>query len=618
MSTPVRTSLRLYEKQRNAQASKPATLNNKRQSSDATTSKASPSKRRKTLNAPEADGSEEPRVARPDGRVKGRRGHLQLMTEMPMDVLFEILSSLEPIDLLHLSWASKALHSIVMGKSARYLWERAFEALCASPHPPPQCPSDITLAQYTKLLFDKRCMECNSPHGSHVIWPHRLRVCANCLEGSRFTVLTSPYRYWMVIPMIRTFVHGRYQTFVLASEFDEIKAKMDTMNPNGAELREFTKQRGEWVTTRRQDEWKFSQWQREQKRDRKNELEDIRIKRRAVIVDKLCELGWRDEIERLTGHQLWTLPGMRIAKPLTDKAWETLCPELIDHLEAVKALRFERERQDRITRRCELLAQKIAAWVPKQSQLDALPQILDFAISEPFKSFILSESDEEPVFITDDTEFLSATNTFLEEWNGSRDQFLISLFPASNKGSRANAKGKDKAVDGSYVLNLATTFFQCPACVEPISYPRALAHECLRSSCTQSNRRDDDPEDLAVLSAGISYCRPWLCDAKDLIFDQEASDVAKMIVLECGGNPAETTAQQMDEMNPRLECLRCTEPKKGRSVMKWRMAVSVIFHPRPRPETDNFRIDCPRAREAREQDAIYILPEREEENQSTL
>lgn len=35
---------------------------------------------------------------------------------------------------------------------------QAFETLYASPHAPPPCPSDLNLAQYTKLLFDKRCM----------------------------------------------------------------------------------------------------------------------------------------------------------------------------------------------------------------------------------------------------------------------------------------------------------------------------------------------------------------------------------------------------------------------------------------------------------------------------
>ncbi|KAF5358484.1 hypothetical protein D9756_001346 [Leucocoprinus leucothites] len=573
MDIPPRYSLRLRKKQRDVSpqvVTALATQTKKQQTSHTSESKPSPSKRRKISQETGVHIEQGPVILRPDGRVKGRRGHLQFMTEMPMDVLYEILISLDPIDLLHLSWASKALHSIVMGKPSRHIWEAAFKDLYTSPHPPPPCPSDLNPAQYARLLFDKRCMECNSPHGSHVVWPHRLRVCANCLEGDRFTALTSPYRFWSVVPIMRTFVHGRYQTFVLASEFNELKAKMDSMNSNSEEYRTFMKERGKWVSARRQDEWKFAQWQREQKRGRKNELEEMRIKRRDLIVHKLTELGWGAELELLNEHQLWTFPGMRVAKPLTDRAWEALCPELIDHLEAVQALRLEQEKQDRVARRGDDLAQKIVTWSMDKSQLDALPQVLDFALSEPFKSMLLNEADEE--LKLNDLELFGEFDRFLENWNGLRDQFLISLTPFSSQASESDAKGKGKAKASPTVLDLATTFFQCPGCTEPISYPRVLAHECLHTFSVQSNRRDADPEHLAMLSNGSHY-RPWLCDAQDLIFDQEASSIAKMVVKECGENPDEATAERMDELDCRLECLRCAEPKKGRLVMKWRMAI---------------------------------------------
>lgn len=46
-----------------------------------------------------------------------------LMTEMPLDTLLEIFDQLEPLDLLHLSWSSKSLNAIIMGKAARFLWD---------------------------------------------------------------------------------------------------------------------------------------------------------------------------------------------------------------------------------------------------------------------------------------------------------------------------------------------------------------------------------------------------------------------------------------------------------------------------------------------------------------
>jgi hypothetical protein len=177
MDTPIfRSSARLREKLQDTTQLPKHTIRSQKQPAPAQSSPASASgsellKRRKISDEPKLKN---PKIFRHDGRVKGRRGLLKFMTEIPMDVLYEILNALEPIDLLYLSWANKALHSIVMGKSARYIWERVrlalipsgphltifqgFEALYTSAHPPPPCPSDLNLAQYTRLLFEKRCM----------------------------------------------------------------------------------------------------------------------------------------------------------------------------------------------------------------------------------------------------------------------------------------------------------------------------------------------------------------------------------------------------------------------------------------------------------------------------
>ena len=55
-------------------------------------------------------------------KIKGRRGALKTMTEMPVDILVEIFSQLQPMDLLHVSRATKDLRAIVLGPHAKYLW----------------------------------------------------------------------------------------------------------------------------------------------------------------------------------------------------------------------------------------------------------------------------------------------------------------------------------------------------------------------------------------------------------------------------------------------------------------------------------------------------------------
>jgi hypothetical protein len=57
-------------------------------------------------------------------RVKGRRGKLRNTTKMPLDVLYEVFGQLEPVDLLHLSQATKNLRAILLASTATFLWTR--------------------------------------------------------------------------------------------------------------------------------------------------------------------------------------------------------------------------------------------------------------------------------------------------------------------------------------------------------------------------------------------------------------------------------------------------------------------------------------------------------------
>jgi len=56
-------------------------------------------------------------------RVRGRRGQLKIMTEMPTDILLEIFSRLQPLDLLHIAHATKALRALVTGGNTAYIWK---------------------------------------------------------------------------------------------------------------------------------------------------------------------------------------------------------------------------------------------------------------------------------------------------------------------------------------------------------------------------------------------------------------------------------------------------------------------------------------------------------------
>lgn len=71
-------------------------------------------------------------------------------------------------------------------------------------------------------------------------------------------------------------------------------------------------------------------------------------------------------------------------------------------------------------------------------------------------------------------------------------------------------------------------------------------------------------------------------EGNDQIFvDEEATNFAKTIVEACGEDPNTTTFTRMEELDARLECLRCTAKSKAKTrnrlVMNWTTAVSFLL-----------------------------------------
>ena len=94
---------------------------------------------------------------------------------MPLDVFFEvsrsqasatscaltngctpkIASHLMPIDIFHLSHVSKQMRTMLLSRTARFVWEAARENV----DPPlPECPEDMSEPMYAYLVFGKYCL----------------------------------------------------------------------------------------------------------------------------------------------------------------------------------------------------------------------------------------------------------------------------------------------------------------------------------------------------------------------------------------------------------------------------------------------------------------------------
>jgi F-box domain len=115
---PLRTSARLKERIEDQPPAHPCNT-----TLQIVTSTSFPRKKHKSDAAPNTDSAQPGKYDRIKGKKKGR---LVFMTEMPIDILFEIFAQLEPVDLLHLSRASKDLRNILITSNANFLWKLVY------------------------------------------------------------------------------------------------------------------------------------------------------------------------------------------------------------------------------------------------------------------------------------------------------------------------------------------------------------------------------------------------------------------------------------------------------------------------------------------------------------
>ena len=122
-----RSSARLQQK--GAEASK-KTSSKKSTSSKPTATKAKVTNTRKKqkVQGSNNDASKSKAAAsKPNpawSKVRGKRGQLQMVVEMPFDILLEIFKYLLPADLLSLTFANKALRGLLLDRTvALPLWK---------------------------------------------------------------------------------------------------------------------------------------------------------------------------------------------------------------------------------------------------------------------------------------------------------------------------------------------------------------------------------------------------------------------------------------------------------------------------------------------------------------
>ncbi|KAH8806863.1 hypothetical protein DL96DRAFT_1629958 [Flagelloscypha sp. PMI_526] len=515
-----------------------------------------PRKRRKTTHRSSLGGNQLAKDENFDPKwrhTKGRRGLLKrLAMEAPLDIMFEVFSHCEPPDLLALSRSSKDIRALLLNRAfpgTEALWASAREAIPNIP----EKPDEISEPEFAALLFDKHCMECDSPKVSN--FAYRKRLCRSCFEhltvrdghgarqfildqGKVVTILDGSDRIDLssIIPRYSIYKGYRHHNVYFTQELQNIVNEYNVLPEDGKEA---------WVTLQKDATARKNKARSDhsmalgENKARSGELQNLKQERYSQIVARLEALGYKNEIkgmDRPTRLQLRNHKHVDKSQLLTDRIWGNIRSELVDFMDVVRISQNHRRSIEHTRFRLQILIKardryKLTAGpnllVPPVSELATMPQFLDIIGKD-----ILENKISEDAF---DTLFGDEFPSVCDEW---LQQHLRSLLASPEE----NCLSQDR-------LHLATTHIACSCCTSRMRYPTALFHVCttiighpLPTSPTLLPPKD------RVLHA--LYARPHSLKL-------EVSPAAELGIRLCGLDPSTTTYEDMMQLNPLFECEVC-------------------------------------------------------------
>ncbi|KAG6850404.1 hypothetical protein H0H93_013629 [Arthromyces matolae] len=295
--------------------------------------------------------------------------------------------------------------------------------------------------------------------------------------------------------------------------------------------------------------------------NRSNELDTFRTQRYEAIKEKLVDLGWKMEIERLA-KEFWHDEPVKLVnhklvkqpKPLTERIWTNIKDTLIQFMVDYKARRLVREYKLMIRKRGIVLAKVMEEYAASQPLHDIFPPMPDIASLLAFREIIEDTPAEEEVTQDHFQGPMADYPMIAMEWRKSKDELLVKLI-----NDHPDTTGNATLV----TLRYAKTFFHCNNCGEPISYPRILVHRCN----TKIGRFSTVDPDLDKYFEYLEE-RPWNHQGRVIKYDHLFSKRAEDILGDCELDLTIRNSE-LTEKDLRFECQLCESPNEGRWIMNW-------------------------------------------------
>lgn len=453
-----------------------------------------------------------------------------------------------------------------MHRSSISVWK---VALSRDPLPPK--PADLNEPQYINLAFSEHCHDCLAS-GKHIIlWTFRTRLCPNCLTKDFVYSHTLnqfgpcvPIRHLSMNPGILrndqtnyTYIFSREEVRALANDLELAETPVTHLIPAlGPQVDDVLQQRVNVNEPTRQ----FAELCRYAEALRVERIrlaeEAARAKRTQQIFERLYDLGYKDEVAYLEddGKILSNHSLLKTHKGLTEYAWGSMLPTILNLLEDARGKVLKRKRRSIYKTRLNIVSDLVKTHAAENPDKIA-PSTADVCVVPKIKAILENINVELYNYEEDFADIKAELPKISREWRRSKGMYLLSLMPG-NKHDISR-------------LSLATTFFQCHECTEPISYPRVLAHKCM-TALRHGYRNQSN--DMVLLCKGLQ-AEPWNFNRNGVKCYELAGGCAVDIVRASGLRAEKATVEDMERADVWLECMNCRVPERGSVVFQWRQAI---------------------------------------------
>ncbi|KAI9056904.1 hypothetical protein FKP32DRAFT_1682052 [Trametes sanguinea] len=280
-------------------------------------------------------------------------GKLARVLNVPLDVFYEIMSHLHPVDLLQLARTSKELREHLLSRNSRHLWIAARRNV----EPPlPDCPHDLSEPHLAHLVFERTCDACGVGRSVNVDYAVAVRLCRACwdenvlkgralanacgmanLQGS-IEILSLLPKAGGKLPNASSLANGVIEQTaknafylpefkVVVQQYQQLLLDDDDENA----LKNFVDERKASTLRRLNFQLMMESWEQRASKIQRSARHEVMAERRAAIMEKLGELGYSSsEIPELRYDIRVILDQPR---KLTPRIWCNIKPTLVDKLE---------------------------------------------------------------------------------------------------------------------------------------------------------------------------------------------------------------------------------------------------------------------------------------------